>query len=190
MDIDELKKQWQSMELRVEQLEKDNRRLMTRISRDRFAGLRGKLMARYRLMIIVCVISPVWMLLLEDVYGVGRVLNVCYASFFVITALANAYIYYLFHKIDYSIMTVKEALTATTHLEITRYRLRMLGWLMVVPLLVMMFQAFYETGQDEVINGAWFGLILGAIVGTIFDLKTRRLIRQMRHTLTEELDED
>ena len=99
MDIDELKKQWQSMELRVEQLEKDNRRLMTRISRDRFAGLRGKLMARYRLMIIVCVISPVWMLLLEDVYGVGRVLNVYYASFFVITALANAYIYYLFHKI-------------------------------------------------------------------------------------------
>lgn len=190
MDIDELKKQWQSMELRVEQLEKDNRRLMTRISRDRFAGLRGKLMARYRLMIIVCVISPVWMLLLEDVYGVGRVLNVCYASFFVITALANAYIYYLFHKIDYSIMTVKEALTATTHLEITRCRLRMLGWLMVVPLLVMMFQAFYETGQDEVIYGAWFGLIIGAIVGTIFDRKTRRLIRQMRQTLTEELDED
>lgn len=178
------------MELRVEQLEKDNHRLMSRISRDRFVGLRGKLLTRYRVMIVVCAISPMWLLLLENIYGVGRVINVCYASFFVITALANAYIYYLFRKIDYSTMIVKEALTATTHLEITRYRLRLFGWLMAVPLLVIMFQAFYEIGQDEVIYGAWFGLIIGAIVGTIFDRKTRQLIRQMRQTLSEELNED
>ena len=67
MDIDELKKQWQSMELRIEKLEEENHRLMSSISSNRVAGLRGRLLTRYCMMIIVCIISPVWLLLLP--YG-------------------------------------------------------------------------------------------------------------------------
>lgn len=190
MDIDELKRQWQSMELRVEQLEGDNRRLQSRIIGDRFTGLRGKLLTRYRVMIAVCVISPVWLLLIDDIFEVGTLINICYASFFIITAVCNWRVYSLLRKIDYTSMTVKEVLTATTNMEIMRHRMKRLSWVLAIPLLVMLFYTFYATGNNGLIYGAWVGLALGGIVGTIIDRKTRRIIRSMRQTLANELADD
>lgn len=190
MDIDELKKQWQSMELRIEKLEEENHRLMSSISSNRVAGLRGRLLTRYCMMIIVCIISPVWLFLLDNVFYVGQVANVCYALFFMITAVANGYVYYLIRKIDLSTMTIKEALTAATNVDIVRRRMKILGWVLAMPLLVILFYAFYEVGRDEIIYGAWVGLVIGAICGGIYERNTRQLIRQMRQTLAEELGED
>ena len=134
MDIDELKKQWQSMELRIEKLEEENHRLLSSISSNRVAGLRSRLLIRYCMMIIVCIISPVWLLLLDNVFDVGPVANVCYALFFMITAVANGYVYYLIRKIDMSTMTIKEALTAATNVDIVRRRMKILGWVLAMPL--------------------------------------------------------
>lgn len=54
MDIDELKKQWKSMELRIDQLEKDNKRLLSCISNDKVWGVRKKLQTRYFALIVLC----------------------------------------------------------------------------------------------------------------------------------------
>ncbi len=190
MDIDEMKRQWQLMELRVEQLEENNRRLQSRIVGDRFTSLRGKLLIRYRVMIVVCVISPVWLLLIDDIFEVGALVNICYASFFAITAVCNWRVFSLLRKLDYTSMTVKEVLMAATNMEIVRHRMKRLSWVLAIPLLVMLFCSFYATGNNGLIYGAWVGLALGGIVGTIIDRKTRRLISSMRQTLANELDED
>ena len=107
-----------------------------------------------------------------------------------ITAVANGYVYYLIRKIDMSTMTIKEALTAATNVDIVRRRMKILGWVLAMPLLVILFYAFYEVGRDEIIYGAWVGLVIGAICGGIYERNTRQLIRQMRQTLADELGED
>lgn len=189
MDIDELKKQWQSMELRVAQLEQDNRRLLSRISSDRTMGLRQKLMNRYRAMVAVCVFSPVWISLMDNLYDISLWIDVCYTLFFLVMAVANGYVYMFIRRINHSTMSVKDALIAATNLEIMRRRLNILGYVLAIPLLAIMFYAFYEIGKPEIIYGAWTGLAIGCVCGLIYERKNRNLIKDLRQTLAAELSE-
>lgn len=190
MDIDELKKQWNAMELRIDRLEKENNRLMTNITNNRIVGLRGRLLARYRMMIILCVVSPAWIFFMDSLCDVSNFVKVCYVLFFVVMVITNGYVYHLIRKVDYIEMTIKDALVAATNVEIARRRMKIIGWILAVPLLAMLFSTFYEIGREELIYGAWIGLIVGFISGAIYEVNTRRLIRQMRQTLSDELGED
>ena len=107
MDLDGLKSQWKSMELRINQLEKDNKSLEMRITRDRMKGVREKLMARYRAIIMVCIFSPIWMLMMNELYQVDVEVSIVYAFFFLVMALANYYMHRLIGKVDCSTMSIK-----------------------------------------------------------------------------------
>ena len=190
MDIDELKSQWKSMELRIDHLEKDNKQLLSRISGDRMKRVRGKLMARYRSIIMVCVLSPSWVVLMDKIWNLDNEILIIYTFFFVVMALANYYMYRLIGKVDCSVMSIKEALVATAKVEDTRQKVKLLGWILAVPLMIIMFDVFEEMGHPEVIYGACAGLIMGGVVGYFVERKTRRLIRELRQTLADALADD
>lgn len=190
MDIDELKSQWKSMELRIDRLEKDNKQLLSRISSDRMKGVRGKLMTRYRSVIMVCIFSPIWMLMMNELYQVDVEVSIVYAFFFLVMALANYYMYRLIGKVDCSKLSIKEALVATTKVEETRQKVKLLGWILAVPLTIIMFDVFEEIGHPEVIYGACAGLVIGGVVGCLVERKTRRLIRELRQTLNDALADE
>lgn len=190
MDIDELKSQWKSMELRIDHLKKDNKQLLSRISGDRMKGVRGKLMARYRSIIMVCVLSPSWVVLMDKIWNLDNEILIIYTFFFVVMALANYYMYRLIGKVDCSVMSIKEALVATAKVEDTRQKVKLLGWILAVPLMIIMFDVFEEMGHSEVIYGACAGLIIGGVVGYFVERKTRRLIRELRQTLADALADD
>lgn len=190
MDLDGLKSQWKSMELRINQLEKDNKSLEMRITRDRMKGVREKLMARYRAIIMVCIFSPIWMLMMNELYQVDVEVSIVYAFFFLVMALANYYMYRLIGKVDCSTMSIKEALMATVKVEETRQRVKILGWILGLPLILIMFDVFKEMGHPEVIYGACAGLVIGGVVGYFIERKTGRLIRELRQTLADALSDD
>lgn len=190
MDLDGLKSQWKSMELRINQLEKDNKSLEMRITRDRMKGVREKLMARYRAIIMVCIFSPIWMLMMNELYQVDVEVSIVYAFFFLVMALANYYMYRLIGKVDCSTMSIKEALMATVKVEETRQRVKLLGWILGLPLILIMFDVFKEMGHPEVIYGACAGLVIGGVVGYFIERKTGRLIRELRQTLADALSDD
>ena len=190
MDLDGLKSQWKSMELRINQLEKDNKSLEMRITRDRMKGVREKLMARYRAIIMVCIFSPIWMLMMNELYQVDVEVSIVYAFFFLVMALANYYMYRLIGKVDCSTMSIKEALMATVKVEETRQRVKLLGWILGMPLILIMFDVFKEIGHPEVIYGACAGLVIGGVVGYFIERKTGRLIRELRQTLADALSDD
>lgn len=190
MDLDGLKSQWKSMELRINQLEKDNKSLEMRITRDRMKGVREKLMARYRAIIMVCIFSPIWMLMMNELYQVDVEVSIVYAFFFLVMALANYYMYRLIGKVDCSTMSIKEALMATVKVEETRQRVKLLGWILGLPLILIMFDVFKEMGHPEVIYGACAGLVIGGVVGCFIERKTGRLIRELRQTLADALSDD
>lgn len=190
MDLDGLKSQWKSMELRINQLEKDNKSLEMRITSDRMKGVREKLMARYRAIIMVCIFSPIWMLMMNELYQVDVEVSIVYAFFFLVMALANYYMYRLIGKVDCSTMSIKEALMATVKVEETRQRVKLLGWILGLPLILIMFDVFKEMGHPEVIYGACAGLVIGGLVGYFIERKTGRLIRELRQTLADALSDD
>ena len=191
MDIDELKSQWKSMELRINQLEKDNKSLEMRITRDRMKGVRGKLMARYRSLIVVCMLSPSWVVLMDKMYPhLDNEVAIVYTFFFVVMALANYYMCRLIGKVDCSVMSIKEALMAVTKVEETRQRVKLLGWILGVPLVLILFDVFKEIGHPEVIYGGFVGLVIGGVVGYFIERKTRRLIRELRQTLADAIADD
>lgn len=190
MDIDELKKQWKSMELRIDQLEKDNKRLLSCISNDKVCGVRKKLQTRYFALIVLCVVSPVWILLMNEMYYIDTEVLIIYTFFFVVMAVVNSYIYNLIGKVDCSSMTIKEALMAITKVEETRRRGQLLGWILAVPLVIILFRVFSEMGHPEVLYGASVGLVIGGIYGYIFDRQTRQLIKELRKTLADALAEE
>lgn len=191
MNIDELKRQWKSMELRIGQLEKDNKQLLSRISGDRMKGVRGKLMARYRAIIMVCIFSPLWIVLMDKTLNLDDEIIIIYTFFFLVMALANYYMYKLIAKIDCYKMSIKEALVATTKVEDTRQKVKLLGWILAVPLVIILFRVFSEMGHPEVIYGACGGIVIGGLIGYFVERKTRRLIRELRQTLSDALaDED
>lgn len=190
MDIDELKKQWKSMELRIDQLEKDNKRLLSCISNDKVWGVRKKLQTRYFALIVLCVVSPVWILLMNEMYYIDTEVLIIYTFFFVVMAVVNSYIYNLIGKVDCSSMTIKEALMAITKVEETRRRGQLLGWILAVPLVIILFRVFSEMGHPEVLYGASVGLVIGGIYGYIFERQTRQLIKELRKTLADALAEE
>ena len=190
MDLDGLKSQWKSMELRINQLEKDNKSLEMRITRDRMKGVREKLKARYRAIIMVCIFSPIWMLMMNELYQVDVEVSIVYAFFFLVMALANYYMHRLIGKVDCSTMSIKEALMATVKVEETRQRVKLLGWILGLPLILIMFDVFKEMGHPEVIYGACTGLVIGGVVGYFIESKTGRLIRELRQTLADALSDD
>lgn len=190
MDIDELKSQWKSMELHINRLEKENKQLLSRISGDRMKGVRGKLMARYRSIIVVCVLSPSWIVLMDKIWNLDDEILIIYIFFFVVMALANYYMYRLIGKVDCSVMSIKEALVATAKVEDTRQKVKLLGWILAVPLTIIMFDVFKEIGHPEVIYGACAGGVIGGVVGYFVERKTRRLIRELRQALADALADD
>lgn len=190
MNIDELKSQWKSMELRIDRLEKDNKSLLSRISNERMKSVREKLLARYRAIIMVCIFSPLWIVMMDKVWNLDNEILIVYTFFFMVMALANYYMYQLIGKVDCSKLTIKEALIAVTKVEETRQKVKLLGWIFGLPLIIIMFDVFKEMGHPEIIYGACVGLVIGGVVGYLVERKTRRLIRELRQTLADALVDD
>ena len=79
---------------------------------------------------------------------------------------------------------------ATVKVEEMRQRVKLLGWILGLPLILIMFDVFKEMGHPEVIYGACAGLVIGGVVGYLVERKTRRLIRELRQTLADALSDD
>ena len=128
--------------------------------------------------------------LMNELYQVDVEVSIVYAFFFLVMALANYYMYRLIGKVDCSVMSIKEALVATTKVEDTRQKVKLLGWILGLPLIIIMFDVFKEMGHPEIIYGACVGLVIGGVVGYLVERKTRRLIRELRQTLADALADD
>ena len=152
--------------------------------------MRKKLQTRYFALIVLCVVSPVWILLMNEMYYIDTEVLIIYTFFFVVMAVVNSYIYNLIGKVDCSSMTIKEALMAITKVEETRRRGQLLGWILAVPLVIILYRVFSEMGHPEVLYGASVGLVIGGIYGYIFDRQTRQLIKELRKTLADALAEE
>ncbi len=180
-NIEDLQRQWQAMELCVEDLERRNRILASRLNENRACGLRHKLMNYRKRSAILCIVAP---LLLAPVLvrslDASWYLYVVYTLFFWFMGLVNWIIYRRISRIDLSSATTGQALLYVYDVRrYVRYG-RLAGWCFAIPVLVWIFSIFYEIGDPAIICGGWLGLLIGLAIGVCADYRQRRLLRQLR----------
>lgn len=181
INLEELQRQWKSMEVRIDDLEHRNRVLATRLKDNSVCGLRQKLMNFRKRNIILCCLLPVFLCpavvstLDASVWFLG-----VYCLFFYFMGFVNWIIYRKLSRIDLSEATTEQALVFVYDVKrYVRYG-RLAGWAFAAPVLVWIFSIFYEIGDPAIIWGGWAGLLIGLAIGFCADYRQRKLLRQLR----------
>lgn len=180
-DIEDLRRQWQAVNLRVDDLERRNRQLTSELSRHKAVGLRQRLM-RYRMRsTLICLALPLILApVLINLHGTSWLFLVTYMLFFWIMAGSNFMIWRSLSRIDISSATTGEAILNVYNVHRYIRFGRVLGWSLAVPLLVWMFSIFYDVGDSGMIWGGWAGLLVGLAIGFCVDYRQRKMLRQLR----------
>ena len=105
-------------------------------------------------------------------------------------AISMAYVWNKLRTMNYMKMSIKEALIAVYDMERLYRRVGWIGIITGAPLIVFMLMEIHKLETPEVVYGAWVGLIVGAIVGLISKMRNRRLLKEMRQALEEEIGDD
>lgn len=190
MDLDKLKHDWQQLELRIDKIENENKRLAERLKKNSATGVKCRLTARYGRMTIICILSPIWMVLFDYTINVDTSLYISYVVFFAIMSVTTGYVWWKLRNIDYMSMSVKDALIAVYKTEILCKTHNRIGYITGFPLIIFLMIYIYQLDQQPLIIGAWIGLIIGGSLGTYIKIRNRQLLKKMKQTLAEEISED
>ena len=191
MNLDELKQEWNRMSNQAEELRQENMRLKYSLTNNRYTSSRQRLFNRLRQQMIVCAIWPVLLISAKNIFDVlGPTLYLIYILFFIISALLQLRLMHRLKEIDLSQLSVKEAFTEALAFHKLYQRQKVVGYILGIPVLIMLFYAIYNTGSEAILIGGIAGLIVGSIIGYIIDSENRRLIRRMTQELRRSLDDE
>lgn len=104
-------------------------------------------------------------------------------SFFILMAILHLSLAFWVKKLDYSTMTVKEALESVYKLESRRNRNRVIGISLAVPLCCFMAYTFAHTYDPSILWGCFAGAILGALIGLVINHKASMMLHEMKDQL-------
>lgn len=185
MDIDELKKSWQSLDSKLDGMKTQ----IDELRHGKTLGHRDSIMRKYKVLFMVCLMMIFVSINLCSKPEVGNVMGILLAIYFAIHAVLGFIIHSRFSKIDYSRMNIKELLIEVTNAHILRSRFKIAGYCMMVPVLVALLGKLYVENVHMFYGGV-IGGIIGLIVGLAIDRKIERQIREMKENLRLELQED
>lgn len=146
---------------------------------------RTSLMRQHRVSSLVCavwaVLSVPLLCLNSDVQlpvWAGMYLSMYFAVMGVISMLE----YYSYKDIDVYCMSVRDCMKAVLHAKKLRRRGKIAGMTMAIPALGYMLWFFHGVSMAMFV-GAWAGLVTGAFIGVMIDMRVRRHLRQMTEFL-------
>lgn len=188
MDLEELKKSWKKTDTEIDKIIKVNKDL-TDICRNNNIGLRNKVLSKYKVLCILCIVMTFISPLLQPFRNLHPAIVVTLTIYFIVLGILNYDLYKCLKKIDYKSMSLKDMLIATTESIIKRSRYQVIAYCMMIPLIVTLLWYFY-TINFGMFCGGIFGAIVGLIIGLSTDIKIKRQIRDLKKNLEQELEEE
>lgn len=184
--FDSLKSQWQSLNA---PFSSRGKAYASEILRRRNLGRVNMNPARIaRVYMRLTAVSAVWvvlsLLMARSIYPMW--LASVLASFFAIMAAMSYSVREAALEIDFSRMSVVEALEAVCRFQRKSRLQRVAGYMIALPILVMLFYYFAGVSQEMVWGGIAGGVIGGAI-GLSIDSKIRRQVKEMKSVLHDAL---
>ena len=179
-DLEELRRQWQSMKLNSDRLEHTNVRLRRQLAGERADSKQKRLVLRYRIMGLVgFVILPFMALILYRELDAPLWLAWLYGVIGVILSILNLGFSIYVASTDYITCPTAEALTHAHNVVLWQARLLMVGIILAVGVLAPMVMYFVSMDNAAVLIGAFVGLLVGCAIGYIRYNSCRRLARRM-----------
>lgn len=192
MDLDQLQKRWQNLDVKPVTAP-DIKAGAKSAARHGMLNLNERLYRRMLISCFSCILSIVMIWPFAVLIGASELTVVCYIVFFIIMSLTYAALANRISRSTYLTMPVVAAVKEVAHREILMRRVKLMGRILSVPVLVLIFLEIYRDSQasgDSGIVGGIVGGVVGLFVGLRYERSNRRIIRQIRQTLEEEIGDD
>ena len=182
MNIEDLRRSWNTLDNRVDELEESTRELERRITANRITTSRDKLKTIARNLAIACFAAimtsfPLWKM------SSTMVLILC--VFFLVMGGIQVHTYLMTDAVNLSRMTVAEALKSVYELEQMRWRKRAFGMITGIPLLLYMLYFFHSIDEPVIFYGGCTGVAIGATIGLIINHRNVELLKEMKRELED-----
>ncbi len=181
MDIDELRQNWNRMNLRVERLEEDN--WLLRRERD----MMGKVSMQSRLLrqctvrtILSFVAIPILVPQLLTIFGCPLWYTLMYAVAFLIFGFMNNNERLMVKSIDLNTMPVSEVMRRVQGIEQLRRHNMITGYIIAAIVLIPLFYFIYRINDRALIIGAWIGLVAGLSCGFFIKKRSDEMLKRIR----------
>ncbi len=194
-NLERLKQKWQKLAVDDEQLREANRRLSEKLQQERVTGLQDRLarrVGRDRWMgLFLPFIAPG----LNHLINLPVALCIAYAAFGLIMFVLNSLLYNYIKEERLTTMPVVNALERATRIRYNQQRVRAVGFLIGIPLILAMMFYIME-GEDGLymLYGAIVGLVVGLGIGIPKMLTNhniaRNIIKSLRDPQVDDISED
>lgn len=179
-ELDDIRRQWQTMKLDNERLREANLKLSQQLSTQKACDKQRKLAAFYKRIGITSMVAlpmlafplsyvlnaPLWLCLMYGGMGlVFGVMDLCFASFV--------------EKTDYITMPVCEAMVHAQLVILWQARLRAIAMALAAVVLFPLFFHIDAMGERHVMYGAVVGLVIGLALGLLMYYDKRRMAKKM-----------
>lgn len=190
MELEELKNKWQKLNIRVERLEKDNKRMASELAAGRAATARKSLVRYYNVSAFNGMLLPLLAPMLVMVLHFQLWVACLYAVFGMVMSVLNfVFADYIRRNADMTLPVV-DALNNLLVIRRRQKQLRILGIVCGIIVVSSMFGQVTGQGDKYVMLGMLIGLCVGIPMGVFKELRSRRLLRTMQRELQACLDED
>lgn len=185
MDLDNLREQWKSLNIKVEDLQVENMRLRHNIQTNKVTSINRRLIARIRNMLLVCCLAPIFIIYMKNEIALTTATIVCYVSYFIIIGAAHGYLLWRLSTRDYLSMPIAAAIKEAATLELYRKRMRMWSYIMAAPVIFMLMMDIYKYGYPGALISGIIGGLAGLAIGLRLEYTNRKLMRQIRQLLDQ-----
>ena len=185
MDLDNLREQWKSLNIKVEDLQVENMRLRHDIQTNKVTSINRRLIARIRNMLLVCCLAPIFIIYMKNEIALTTATIVCYVSYFIIIGAAHGYLLWRLSARDYLSMPIAAAIKEAATLELYRKRMRMWSYIMSAPVIFMLMMDIYKYGYPGALISGIIGGLAGLAIGLRLEYTNRKLMRQIRQLLDQ-----
>ena len=185
MDLDNLREQWKSLNIKVEDLQVENMRLRHDIQTNKVTSINRRLIARIRNMLLVCCLAPIFIIYMKNEIALTTATIVCYVSYFIIIGAAHGYLLWRLSTRDYLSMPIAAAIKGAATLELYRKRMRMWSYIMAAPVIFMLMMDIYKYGYPGALISGIIGGLAGLAIGLRLEYTNRKLMRQIRQLLDQ-----
>ncbi len=182
MDIDKLRSQWNSIEVPPEGKADNTRALLDRVATGRVSTLRDRYLSISRALLLVCVSG---VLISVPYMSATPMLGVLMTAYFVLLGTIHALTFLKVRDLDFSRMTIREALARVYTLERDRIRKRTIGICLGVPMVVYLTMTLWDRYGEAMLYGCILGAVIGICIGLLINYRASGILREMRAQLQE-----
>lgn len=180
MNIDNLKSQWQSLDIQPDpQSAKETERM---VARQRVESL-GK--RYYRMCMRMTAIAAIGLCTISTYGTVAPVFTIITMAFFVMMGFMQLGQALYVKRIDFGSMSVREAVEKVYKMQRMRVIKRTIGIVSGVPVLIYMFFTFSSIFGPYILYGMTAGLAIGLGCALYINNAANRLLKQMKEQLNE-----